>query len=477
MSYLRSACAIVLCLVLSGAAPAQAPEAPIRLALRPARAPKPVLHYRLLPELREQTPGNAVEVYKQAVKLVQQIESGPAERGRHEELDRWAATPVRDLPRERVREALDKYREVFELAEKAARCERCDWGLTEQLRQAGFRTVLPQHAYLRDVARLLAVRARLEVADGRPEAALRTLQTGFAMGRHAGDCPSLVCTLVGHAIAHVMARQVDAVVEAPGAPNLYWALADFPRPYIDLRGPLEGDRVSFLASFPGLAEAAQGPEGRPLAPAQVKKAVDMVLLEMSQERGFRGRRALALEVSKKHEAAKRALVAQGTPAEAVAKMPHVQVALLHGFAEYDRLYDEAAKWHNLPYWQAYASLRREAERLKQGRERPADAPAMPFAVRFVPAVGKALLIRARVERKLAALGCVEAVRLYAASHGGRLPTTLADVKEVPVPTDPMTGKPFAYSSDGGKATLHAPPPEGDKPDNYNTFTYELTLNR
>ena len=476
MSNVRSAGAVLLGLSLVGAAPAQSPGPPIRLALRPAAAPTPVLRYRLLPELREQTSGNAVDLYKQAVKLVQQVASDPAERGRPEELEKWAATPVRDLPRERVREALDRYKEVLELAEKAARCERCDWGLTEQLRQAGFGTVLPEHAYLRDIARLLAVRARLEVADGRPGAALRTLQTGFAMGRHAGDCPSLICCLVGHAIGHVMAVQLDAVVESPGGPNLYWALADFPRPYIDLRGPLEGDRVSFLATFPGLAEAAHDPEGRALAPAQVKKAVDMVLLDVVPERGFRGRRALALEVSKKHEAAKRALVARGAPAEAVARMPHVQVALLQGFAEYERLYDEAAKWHNLPYWEAYPQLRRETERLKGERNHPADGPAIPLAARFVPIAAKVLWHRARLERRFAALRCVEALRLHAAAHGGRLPPALGAIKEVPVPDDPMTGRPFEYRLERGKATLSAPPLGGGPSDNY-PLTYELTLKR
>jgi hypothetical protein len=472
----RGKCAVLLALAVTGAAPAQSPAPPVRLTLRPAAAPTPVLRYRLLPELRETTPGNAVDLYKSAGKLLRQIITDP-DRGRIEDLEKWAAVPVPDLPREQVRAVLERYKEVLDLTEKAARCERCDWGLTEQLRQAGVRALLPEHQSLRDAARVLAVRARLEVAEGNPEAALRTLQTGFAVGRHAGDCPVLICTLVGHAIANVMARQVDALVEAPAAPNLYWTLADVPRPYIDLRLPLEGDRMAFRASFPGLAEAAHDPDGKPLPPDQFKKVMDMVLSEMGQGAGFRGRMTLAREVRQRHEAAKRALVARGASAEAVAKMPPMQVALLHGFAEYDRLFDEAARWHDLPFWQAYPALSREAGRLKEGKDRPADAPALPFAARFVPLVGKALRTRAHLERKLAALRCVEAVRLYAAAHGGQLPAALADIREVPVPIDPMTGKPFEYRREGGKAVLHAPPPGGEKPDQYNNLTYELTLKR
>jgi hypothetical protein len=477
MSPARSVGALALCLLLAGAAPAQPPGLPIRLALRPAAAPKPALRYRLLPELRETTPGNAVDLYKQAVKLVQQLAADPAERGRPDELEKWAATPARDLPRECVREALDKYNEVLDLTDKAARCERCDWGLTEQLRQAGFGAVLPEHAYLRDLARLLAVRARLEVADGQPEAALRTLQTGLAMGRHAGDCPSLVCYLIGHGIGQVMARQLDAVVEAHGVPNLYWALADLPWPYIDVRRPLEGDRLMFLATFPGLAEAARDPAGAPLAPADLRKAVAALLRDVRQERGFRGRRALALEVSKRHEAAKRALVAQGAPAEVVEKRPHVEVALLHGFAEYQQRFDEAGKWHDLPFWEAWPHLRGEADWLRKARGRPAAGPALPLAAVYLPRVARLVVARATLQRKLAALRCVEALRLHAAARGGQLPRALADLQEVPVPADPMTGRPFEYRLEGGKATLHAPPPDGEKPVQHNTFTYELTLTR
>ena len=76
-----------------------------------------------------------------------------------------------------------------------------------------------------------------------------------------------------------------------------------------------------------------------------------------------------------------------------------------------------------------------------------------------------------------ALRCVEAVRLYAAGHGGKLPPKLADVKEVPVPHDPVTGKPFEYKVSGDRATLFGPSPVGDPRDGGYALTYELTLKR
>lgn len=54
------------------------------------------------------------------------------------------------------------------------------------------------------------------------------------------------------------------------------------------------------------------------------------------------------------------------------------------------------------------------------------------------------------------LRLLEALRLYAAQHDARLPDRLDDVTEVPIPIDPVTGRPFEYRRDGAKARLQAP---------------------
>ena len=54
--------------------------------------------------------------------------------------------------------------------------------------------------------------------------------------------------------------------------------------------------------------------------------------------------------------------------------------------------------------------------------------------------------------------CVEALRLYAAEHGGVFPVKLSDIS-VPVPADPFTGKPFGYEASGKKAHVRGTPPK------------------
>ena len=63
----------------------------------------------------------------------------------------------------------------------------------------------------------------------------------------------------------------------------------------------------------------------------------------------------------------------------------------------------------------------------------------------------------RLDRHLAALQCVEALRLYAADEG-RLPEELGQITEVSVPDDPVMQKPFSYRRNGSDAVFEAPAP-------------------
>jgi len=83
------------------------------------------------------------------------------------------------------------------------------------------------------------------------------------------------------------------------------------------------------------------------------------------------------------------------------------------------------------------------------------------------------LVMNRLDRHIAALQCIEAMRLYAAGHNGKFPKALAEIAEVPIPGDPVTRKPFVYTRTGSKAVLEASAPEGatDK----DAMRYELKL--
>jgi hypothetical protein len=459
-----------LALLAAAPAPAQGPGEPIRLTLHPMAATPPALRYRLLPEMIEQTPGNAAELYKKAVPLLKVSADDD------KQFDEWEKLPPEKLPVAEVRRVLAGYQEGLDLIDRGARCEYCDWGLPERLRIAGVNAVLPEIQPMRVAARLLAVRARAQIAEGQFEQAARTIRTGLALAKHVGDSETLICCLVGNAIAAVMANQLDLFVQQPKAPNLYWPLADLPRPFLDMRRPLQGERVMAYGTFPGIAEALTDPKAGPLPPEKLAQFSKMFLY-LEDRNPLRTKAALALSLQKKHEAAKRALVAQGRPSELVEKLPHVQVALLCAFAEYERYYEEALKWETFPYAEAAPHLRALAASQDKELKKTDARPAFDLARQLMPAVQKVFTARARVDRKFAALRCVEAVRLYAAAHGGKLPPTLADIKDVPIPDDPITGKPFEYRVEGDRAILVGPLPEDLKGNPAFGLRYELTVRR
>jgi hypothetical protein len=477
MTHVRTACLALVAAALAAPASAQEVE-PIRITFRPAAPAGPALRYHLLPALHETTAGNAAERYKRAIAAMKKIGDATGAGG---ELDDLLELPPGELPRDKARELLKSYAEVFRLADRAARSESCDWGITERVRKMGIGVVLPEVQDMRALALLLALRARLDALEGRTDQAVRDLQTGFAAGRHVADNPTLICSLVGLAITAITAKELDLLLAQEKAPNLYWALADLPKPFIDMRKGMEGERLFFYGTFPGLLEAVNNPDAPPLTPEQIKPGVKLLVEEFAFGKDYPSRAAVSLLIRAKHKAAKAALEAAGFPRAQVERMPHMEVALLHAAQQYDRLYDEALKWQTFPYPEARKGLEQAKRAALKARTLgllpAADAPALPLATLFVPATQKVWAARARTDRRFAALRCVEAVRLYAAEHGGKLPGKLEDIKDVPVPADPYTGKPFTYRLAGAAATLEGPPPPGERANASNALKYELVVEK
>jgi hypothetical protein len=95
---------------------------------------------------------------------------------------------------------------------------------------------------------------------------------------------------------------------------------------------------------------------------------------------------------------------------------------------------------------------------------------------FLPSLHRVRRAQGRLEQRIALLRHVEALRLYAAAHDGKLPEKLADV-EVPLPVDPFTGKPFRYELQDGTAHLRGTPPKGEEKIAAYNLHYEITIRK
>jgi hypothetical protein len=112
---------------------------------------------------------------------------------------------------------------------------------------------------------------------------------------------------------------------------------------------------------------------------------------------------------------------------------------------------------NAPYWQSYNQI--DPAILSPGDEK-LDNPLLALFLTLAPPLNRVPLGAVVLERELDALQCIEAIRLYANAHEGKLPSSLEAITDVPVPLDPVTGKPFLYQVNGDSATLSGLAPPG-----------------
>jgi hypothetical protein len=440
---------------------------PVKLGLRPAAASVPALKYRLLPEVRDTTPGNAAVLYYRA--FSPEWQNHRRDQKLMDRINAASESPLKDVPREELA-WLTKTTMLLEV-DRAARRQHCDWELVERVREEGVALLLPDMQGMRDFARLLTVRAKLELLDGRFGSAVYTAQTGLAMGRHVADAPILIQALVGVAICNVTLEELEEWVQQPGAPNLYWALTDLPRPLVDLHKPLQGERLFMDNVLPGFREMLDDPKkATPMTPAQVQAVVDKCRVIVGDKKPTT--MEFAVQAVRGLPAAKQFLREQGFSDEQLDALPELQKVFLHELHRYDLLYDEACKAASLPYPEALANVRKVKDRRKA---EDAGAELTRLSDIMLPATERVLGSAARLDRRVAALRCVEAIRLHAASHKGKLPARLADIVEVPIPGDPVTGREFEYRVEGDRAALNAPPPQGETATKYNAIRYELTV--
>jgi hypothetical protein len=471
------ACLTALLLAASVAA-AQQPGKPTPLTLSPAAAVSPASTYRLLPQGRDLTPGNAAALYYRSMAvfaenrtLLDELNGG--------QWDKWLGMPLAELPLDQVAGKLEAFDGVFRELDQAACRRQCDWQLSD--RPEGATLILPEVQKSRQLVRVLAVRVRYHVARAQFPEAARVLATGYAMARHMGQGPTLIHVLVGAALAYILDARLEELIAQPGAPNLYWALTMLPRPFIDPLPAIDGEAVMVERTWPGLKRLEEGPlTARQVA--EIREEFRRVFREFRfKEPSLLDEAAQAWEQAQTLPRARKALLAEGFTAEQLDAMQPFQVVGLYCLREYRRTLDDFTAWFRVPDFAREPGYQRARDRMHTAGRRLEQLVLHPALVLSnqgflgAPAFDKVFLAVGRLDRRFAALRCVEAIRLHAAAHGGKLPASLKELTEVPLPVDPITHKPFEYEGHGDKARLSAPLQNGAKTPPYERLAYEITL--
>lgn len=459
-----------------------------KMTVTPAAAPQPAFAHRLLPGPLEIRPGNAALFYLRAV-----LGAGGFSNSWKEVEEQWAddktadgeaapawhsaVRPLGELPLEKARASAARFDVIVaQLIARGTVREDCDWGrhIDELEGLEIISVLLPDVQEMRQLARMLMLRTRVAVADGDYERAIEQLRMNYRLGQNVGSDPILVCGLVGIAIASLGNGELPELIAAKDSPNLYWALAELPRPLVDLHPAVRFELNWGARIFPVLMD----PEEQRHAPEEWARLIAKSLQDMqaagagqvwndwTAKFGALGLGLLA------YPEAKARLIAGGMSADDVNSMPVGQVVAVDASREYRRIAQEFEKWWYAPFAEArqrnagHDAMAEEliGDRLEGGYGRILAALMMPALVKVREA-------QTRLDWHLDALQTVEAIRMHAAETG-KLPASLADVTIVPVPKNPATGELFQYRLDGESATLDLPFSDGFT---NVAYRYEITL--
>jgi hypothetical protein len=427
------------------------------LVVDPAAEPMPALRYSFATEVLQRKAGNAAPFYYRSFWLMAQVDDA-----KRAEVMEYLDASLVDIREHDVGQLLTEFDDVFDEIRTATVREHCDWQwrMKDLDGMKAIEFLLPEASQLRDLGRLLAIRARWEIANGRYEEAVETLRQGYQLARDTGRPRSLVSSLVGIAIASVMNEQLIELIQSRNSPNLYWAIAELPRPLIEIRKAIELELSWPDRIFPFLRDA----ETVERSPDEWKRLFRQTIVKIGQlsavtDMPFGNDLAMTGIMMHGYVRAKRRLAEQGFDEAELNQMPAMQVIAIYQSRVNRRIRDEIRKWSLLPHDQAWARLEQSEAMLQTDGYfgiHSENGEVLPMASLLFPALSAARKAEARSWTSLNFLQTIEALRMYAADHDGQLPDSLDDIRSVPVPRDPVTMGSFAYERRGTEAILEIP---------------------
>lgn len=455
--------ALAALLAFRASAGAQPPREPkdgkvvVPLTVDAAPPPVPAMKYLLLPELRDTQPGNQVPAFYKCFMEQNHLFFGKETVAQR---DKWLAAPLAEL--KGVKELAGYGGAAARQADYAARLETVNWQIIDQMKVEGIALLLSDVQQLRSLAAVLKLKLRGEIARGEFDNATRTVQTLLALARTFTEHPTLIGNLVGIAIATMTVDAIEEWVEQPGAPNLFWALTDLPAPFIGLRKGMHGERALLHKDFDILQTSAPIP-GKDLksliARLELIGPVTIDKKPWAATKWYDKQAGDPTAVA----AAKDRLAKHGHKPADLDKLVPLQLVLMDDFLRYIVFRDDMMKWTNVPFPEIPTDLWRQATP-------PGILPEL------VTASIRVVMAQMRLQQRIAMLQVTEAVRMHAAKNGGKLPTALTDVK-LPLPIDPVTGKPFRYEVQGATAVIRGTPPDDRKNDPLFNRVYELKIRK
>lgn len=420
----------------------------VQRELTPAAEPKPALKYRLRKADSQLRDGDMMQGVLRAILMRRMPNEKELQKQYAENHAAWNEEALTDENKQKIRAYLDTYQSVLAEIHDAAeyRSIAFDSRFSRLSGIAVYAMRLDEMQELRELSRLLVLEARLAISNGDVEDALRSIRSNIRVAEAASMRTStLIGKLVGIAIAGQSLELVRELSTLPGAPNLYWAIATFPKDSFDMQPAYEAEMDAmrrFLGPLPASDEQIDASAWR----RRLKEVVEAFQLsgfaDRMQSNTDNAQINAGLLMVAADGPARNFLTAQGidpsrmTPSEAILRALEWELVQTR---------DAYFKWTLLP-----EPLR--TNRLKELTTVPAETlltssqffpPAQALTNLLFPSIVSADNANARLHRSLALLATVEAIRMYAAETR-KFPATLDELKHVPAWSDPVSGKPFNY---------------------------------
>jgi hypothetical protein len=458
----RSLLAALLVLLLSGLLNADEPQ-PIELSIHPRAIESPPLKYRLLPPETDLKPGNAVPIllrlpWEQTAWMNKEFPK----------LHEWESRPL-SAPEWKTSGGVLPPNFYSEMKRAAFRREAV-WEYPLGETASPYMILLPDVQGLRGfLGHGLSARIRYHLTEGELDKAREGILVGLSNSRHLAQTPFFINQLVAAAIERIMLDRMVELIAQKDSPNLYWAVSTLPDSLLsmDRAASLEADLFAMgLPAVNDLDRPRDAKEWRKMA-GQLLQLLEELHEIPTLERPKEGASVVEHLLHTLNAAGKSHLtmLVKHARAElpALLQVPKEKVAAMTDEEACIRWYvhERLARDHrtsavlSLPPREAWPELKRLRGEIASLRQKTGGQ-----GFDFLEPTSLYLTTWS-LKRKIQSLRVIEAVRHYLSTHDGKLPESLGQIKDIPVPIDPLTDQPFVWTVEGGSATIKAPPlPEG-----------------
>jgi hypothetical protein len=335
--------------------------------------------------------------------------------------------------------------------------------------QDNLEILLPDSQAARQIAgRGLSVWIRYQLAIGELNKAEEAIRVGFGVNRHFGRTPILVTKVITVALNNLLLQRLEELIAQPGSANYYWALTSLPRPLVELQPSLELARNNLLQAVEELRRLDE--------PRTADEWVDLdrLVFQLYFNWGYNNAKPPSENDRKQiHQRAitrARAELSKSPDSGRMMGMSDSEILVRWLVDTHRRQMDEITTVMALEPSVAIPALRSLQERIKTFREE-IGFPGLLVAetpLNLYLSVGGS-------QRRIDALRSVEAIRHYAATHAGKLPETLDQITDTPIPLDGLTGKPFQYERSTDDAAVISAPGIATPTGQYPGLGYRLVL--